>query len=53
MSNDNVELLRGTCEAFGRGEIPAVMAVLDKNIVWNTPAALPHCPSLRQAQLFV
>jgi ketosteroid isomerase-like protein len=42
MSNDNAELLRGTYEAFGRGDIPAVMAVLDENIVWSTPALLPH-----------
>jgi ketosteroid isomerase-like protein len=42
MSNDNAELLRGTYEAFGRGDIPAVMAVLDQNIVWNAPAVLPH-----------
>jgi ketosteroid isomerase-like protein len=41
MSNDNAELLRGTYEAFGRGDTPAVMAVLAENIVWNTPALLP------------
>jgi ketosteroid isomerase-like protein len=42
MSNDNAELLRGTYEAFGRGDIPTVMGVLDENIIWNTPAVLPH-----------
>ena len=42
MSHDNAELLRSTYEAFGRGDIPAVMGVLDENIVWNTPAVLPH-----------
>jgi ketosteroid isomerase-like protein len=42
MSNDNAELLRGTYEAFGRGDIPAVMAVLDENIVWNAPRVLPQ-----------
>ena len=42
MSNDNADLLRGTYEAFGRGDIPAVMATLDENIVWNAPAVLPH-----------
>ena len=42
MSNDNAELLRGAYEAFGRGDIPAVMASLDENIVWNAPAVLPH-----------
>ena len=42
MSNDNAELLRGTYEAFGRGDIPAVLGALDENIAWNTPAVLPH-----------
>jgi ketosteroid isomerase-like protein len=42
MPNDNAELLRSTYEAFGRGDIPAVMGVLDENIVWNTPSVLPH-----------
>ena len=42
MSNDNVELLRGTYEAFGRGDIPAVIGVLDENVAWITPAVLPH-----------
>jgi ketosteroid isomerase-like protein len=42
MPNDNADLLRSTYEAFGRGDIPAVIDVLDQNIVWNTPAVLPH-----------
>ena len=42
MSNDNAELLRSTYEAFGRGDIPAVMAVFDEEIAWNTPDLLPH-----------
>ena len=42
MSNENAELLRGTYEAFGRGDIPAVMAILAEDIVWNVPAVLPH-----------
>ncbi len=42
MPNENAELLRTTYEAFGRGDIPAVMGVLDENIVWNAPAVLPH-----------
>ena len=27
MANDNVELLQGAYEAFGRGDVPAVMEV--------------------------
>ena len=41
-SSQNADLLRKTYEAFGRGDIPAVMEVLDENIVWNVPAVLPH-----------
>ena len=42
MSQGNAELLRGAYEAFGRGDIPAVIALLDENIVWNAPKVLPH-----------
>jgi ketosteroid isomerase-like protein len=38
----NAELLQDTYEAFGRGDIPAVLAVLDEDIVWNAPDVLPH-----------
>src|SRR6478609_3821742 len=38
----NAELLQNTYEAFGRGDIPAVLAVLDEHIVWNAPDVLPH-----------
>lgn len=37
MPNDNVALLRNTYEAFGRGDIAAVMAVLAEDIEWNAP----------------
>jgi uncharacterized protein len=42
MSDQNVELLRGAYEAFGRGDIPAILAILDDDVVWNTPEVLPH-----------
>lgn len=32
---DNVSLLRGAYEAFGRGDIPAVLGVLHPDITWN------------------
>jgi uncharacterized protein len=47
MATDNVELLRRTYEAFGRGDIPAVMAAFADDIAWNTPAVLPHGESTR------
>ena len=42
MSEANAELLRGTYEAFGRGDIPTVLAALDENIAWRAPDILPH-----------
>jgi ketosteroid isomerase-like protein len=42
MSNDNAELLRSAYDAFGRGDIPAVMAVFDEDIAWHVPDVLPH-----------
>jgi uncharacterized protein len=42
MSHENVELLRDTYDAFGRGDIPAVMAVFAEDIPWSVPDVLPH-----------
>jgi ketosteroid isomerase-like protein len=43
MSDQNVALLRGAYEAFGRGDIPAVLEVLADDIEWSAaPAVLPH-----------
>jgi ketosteroid isomerase-like protein len=42
MTNDNVALLRGTYDAFGRGDIPAVMAAFADDIEWHVPRAVPH-----------
>jgi len=35
MSQENVQLIRGVYEAFGRGDIPAVLAQMDQSIEWN------------------
>jgi len=42
MPKDNVELLRGTYDAFGRGDIPAVMTSFAEDISWHAPAVLPQ-----------
>jgi ketosteroid isomerase-like protein len=42
MSDANAELMRETYEAFGRGDIPAVLAVFDADIDWHVPDAVPH-----------
>lgn len=43
MSQENVNVVRDIYEAFGRGNIPAVLATLDPNIEWiaanNSPYA--------------
>lgn len=31
-SSSNLDLIRGAYEAFGRGDIPAVLGVMDENI---------------------
>ena len=42
MAQDNVELLRGTYEAFGRGDVPAVLDSFADDITWHAPAVLPQ-----------
>ena len=35
MSEENVGLIRGLYEAFGRGDVPAIISKLDKDIEWR------------------
>jgi ketosteroid isomerase-like protein len=42
MSDDNAALLRETYDAFGRGDIPAVLGILAEDIEWKAPEVLPH-----------
>src|SRR5687767_10714295 len=35
MSEENVNVVKGMYEAFGRGDIPAVLAVLDPRVEWR------------------
>jgi ketosteroid isomerase-like protein len=35
MSQENLEIIRGLYEAFGRGDIPAVLGALDANVEWR------------------
>ena len=42
MAEDNVALLQKTYDAFGRGDIPAVMATFAEDITWHSPAILPQ-----------
>ena len=42
MSQDNLATIQGLYEAFGRGDVPAVVAGLDEAIEWHAPSVLPQ-----------
>ncbi len=42
MSDSNADLLRGAYDAFGRGDIAGVMAVLADDVEWHAPDVLPQ-----------
>jgi ketosteroid isomerase-like protein len=35
MSKENVEVVRGLYDAFGRGDVPSVLGQMDQGIEWN------------------
>jgi uncharacterized protein len=39
MSQQNIELAKAGYAAFGRGDIPGLLALLDANVEWKTPGA--------------
>ncbi len=45
--SENADLVRGAYEAFGRGDIPAILDMLAPDVDWNVPAVLPHGGSFR------
>jgi len=38
----NAKLVRDAYAAFGRGDIAAVIAMLDEKVEWTSPRTLPH-----------
>lgn len=38
----NADLVRGAYEAFGRGDIPAIVALVDDQVEWTSPGTLPQ-----------
>jgi uncharacterized protein len=42
MPQGNVEVVRGAYEAFSRGDIPSIIAILREDIEWHIPQVLPH-----------
>ena len=42
---DNVTLLKGLYDAFGRGDIPAVLGAMHPGIQWHQAESNPYMPS--------
>jgi ketosteroid isomerase-like protein len=42
MAEGNLELIQGGYEAFGRGDIPAVLDIMADDVEWSVPEVLPH-----------
>ena len=42
MSADNVSLVKGIYHAFGTGDVPAVVAAMSPDIVWNEAENFPY-----------
>ena len=43
-ATDNVTVMQGAYEAFGRGDVPAVVALMDDRIEWNEAEGHPWYP---------
>jgi ketosteroid isomerase-like protein len=41
----NVEIIKGTYEAFGRGDMPAVLGAMDPAIAWHQAEGNPYRPN--------
>jgi uncharacterized protein len=42
MSDQNLAFVRGTYEAFNRGDVPAVLGSFDENIDWYEAEGMPY-----------
>jgi len=42
MSQENVNLIRGMYDSFAAGDVPAVVAKMDPEIVWNEAENFPY-----------
>ena len=47
MSEANIQIAKNAYAAFGRGDIAAILEVLDEKIVWTTPGNLPDSGTRR------
>jgi hypothetical protein len=41
----NVDVVKGVYEAFGRGDVPSVLAAMAPNIEWREAEGNPYMPS--------
>jgi ketosteroid isomerase-like protein len=41
----NVEMMKGAYEAFGRGDVPAVLGAMDPDIEWREAEGNPYQPT--------
>jgi len=39
---ENTKVVRQAYDAFGRGDIPGLLALLDDSVEWSSPKTLPH-----------
>jgi len=44
---DNVTLLKGLYDAFGRGDMPTVLGAMNPGIQWHQAESNPYMPSGR------
>ena len=42
MAEQNVEVVKGMYDAFGRGDVPAVLGGMAEDIEWNEAAGMPQ-----------
>ena len=42
MSSDNLQLAQSAYEAFGRGDIEAVLSHMAEDVAWHVPDVVPH-----------
>lgn len=42
MSTDYTRMIKDAHDAFNKGDVPSLFAILDPNITWQVPAVLPY-----------
>ena len=42
MSSNNLDIVRGIYDAFGKGDVPSVLSALDPQIDWNEAEGFPY-----------